>query len=276
MTCDRVRSRLDEYSDGELSGQDHEVVAAHVAGCAACSAELEMLERESALFAGYDRGVVPSPQFWDGVLARIADEESLPAAMPPFRESVFSRLGVWLSPSRLVPAAAACAAVVIAVAIGVTYLRPADRAAIAVGPQLVPAPAPIAVDTHVAPTDKPGDVPKVGWANHGEPRGNRVKPPVGAQHTADVAKLPAPVRLAERQYLEAIAALSKDVEGSKGGLDEKLKKPLADIDRNIVTAKQAVVKNPADTEAVMNMLAAYDQKVEVLQSLARYQVSRNR
>src|SRR3954447_2716490 len=116
MTCDRVRSRLDEYSDGELSGQDHEVVAAHVAGCAACSAELEMLERESALFAGYDRGVVPSPQFWDGVLARIADEESLPAAMPPFRESVFSRLGVWLSPSRLVPAAAACAAVVIAVA----------------------------------------------------------------------------------------------------------------------------------------------------------------
>jgi anti-sigma factor RsiW len=54
MTCDRVRSRLDEYYDGELAGPDLELIGAHLPGCAACSAELESLERESALLARYD------------------------------------------------------------------------------------------------------------------------------------------------------------------------------------------------------------------------------
>lgn len=287
MTCDRVRSRLEEYFDGELAGQDLATVEAHVAGCEECSAELESLESESALFARYDRGVEPSPEFWDGVLARLADEPAAPVREPEARDSFLVRLGAWLSPGRLVPLGAACAAIVVAVAIGVTFLRSGDRSDTASNPPVVPFSAPPVV----GPTPEPGrstvslapeattnDVRPAAAPRRGTPRTSRAAESISAPvvPTAPVASaLPAPVVTAERQYLEAIAALSKDVD-SKGGLDAKLKKPLDDIDRNIVVAKQAVEKDPKDTEAVMNMLAAYDRKVEVLQSLARYQVARNR
>ena len=95
-----------------------------------------------------------------------------------------------------------------------------------------------------------------------------------------LSALPATVVDAERDYLKAIAKLSKDVESERGSLDpvlrNKLERPLTAIDQNILTAREAVRKNPNDPTAVLNMFAAYDNKMDVLQQLARYQVAQNR
>jgi hypothetical protein len=109
--------------------------------------------------------------------------------------------------------------------------------------------------------------------------------PVSLKHTAPRAArsqepapspLPLQVAKAEQNYLKAIAVLTKDVERTGGPIDPKLRKPLDDLDRNITTARDAVKKNPGDTEAVLNMLSAYDDKMEVLQTLARFEASRTR
>ena len=49
MVCSE-QSRLGAYHDGELSAADREAVAAHLATCAACTAELAVLVRQSQQF----------------------------------------------------------------------------------------------------------------------------------------------------------------------------------------------------------------------------------
>ncbi len=270
MTCDRVLSRIEEYCDGELAPADHGSVEAHIAGCAACSAAVEALGRETALYARYDRGFDPSPNLWKGVLARIEAETPLRPERPNGLARGIAALGAWLSPARLAPMAVAAALVVVG-SLAFVALRPSPApptvAENPVQPPVAPPQPPIEPGSGVVTPPVIVDVPK-----RPTPR-PQAKPPIVIVKNN---QLPAPVVDAERQYLRTIAVLSKDVEHTNGGIDAKLRKPLDDLDRNIVSARQAVEKNPKDTEALLNMLAAYDQKVEVLQSLARFQVSRNR
>jgi hypothetical protein len=103
-------------------------LAAHLASCEACRADVETLRVVVARVRASDVPE-PSPLFWDYLAARVSDaiaREPRPlAASAP-----------WWRPSRYTWAAAALAALVVLVG----YLGPARRP---------PAPAPIA--THVAP-----------------------------------------------------------------------------------------------------------------------------
>jgi type II secretory ATPase GspE/PulE/Tfp pilus assembly ATPase PilB-like protein len=59
MTCEEVRERLVPYAYGELSDDDKAPIEEHLAGCAACSAELESLEKVLSLTqTAYDESVV--------------------------------------------------------------------------------------------------------------------------------------------------------------------------------------------------------------------------
>jgi hypothetical protein len=273
MTCDRILTLIEEYYDGELERTDREQVDAHLAGCAACAASLEALEHEQALFARYDRGFAPSPKMWDAVLARIEPDGPQRASQGTRAREWLARAMALLTPSRLIPIAVAACAVVVTTAIALTILRPSST------PQIASGEAPPVTWTRTDP-DKtgPGEAPPPANPGVRQPGTNHMtpKPVVKQKQDQPPSPLPLPVIKAEKSYLDAIAVLSKDVERTRGGVDPKLQKPLDDIDHNILAARKAVEKNPSDTEAVLNMLSAYDQKVEVLQTLARYQEARNR
>jgi hypothetical protein len=215
---------------------------------------------------------------WAGVLARIeAEGVRRPGLGDRFRQWV-ARAGESLTPWSLVPAAvAACAVLVLGVVAfyamrgdvpetpSVAHVEPP------VTPPVTPAPPPRqpanpGVGAVIPPTSP---VAPIRTVKHTTPRPDQGKGP-------KVEPMPLQVAKAEQNYLKAIAVLTKDVERGGGPIDPKLRKPLDAIDRNITTAREAVKKNPDDPAAVLNMLSAYDDKVEVLQTLARFEASRNR
>ena len=102
--------------------------------------------------------------------------------------------------------------------------------------------------------------------------------PVRASRTGAVA-LPVPIADAERRYLDAISLLDKEFHRS---LDDgsvrsaASRRPLDDLDANILSARSAVERNPDDPVAVSGMLSAYDEKVDALQRLVAMQARNDR
>ena len=74
MTCEEVRGRLDEWVEGVLEEGDRQAVAAHLAGCDACRAEVRALEALRAAAAGLPREIRPPRNLWPGIDARLDDE----------------------------------------------------------------------------------------------------------------------------------------------------------------------------------------------------------
>lgn len=283
MTCETIRGKLEDYHDRELGRVAAADVEAHLETCAECRADLAQLEIESAVYARYDRRLEPDrDRLWQGILERI-DIPSPVSAAPGWRlrlGDLVRLLASSVTPSRLVPLTATLALVVVGFASWRVLWPEAepqavDRASVPARSTTVPGP-PAGDVASAKPTrsDEHLDVaaPPSGPSS---PRPRRVRP-----RATEPPTLPAPVQKAEDTYLQAISVLTKDIErsstGSHPGLRDELQKPLGDIDRSIRTARQAVIANPDDPAAVVDMLAAYDTKVEALQTLARLQTVRNR
>src|SRR5205085_364748 len=100
MRCMDCLPLIEEYFDGEVTGQTAEAVSAHLAACADCSAALDALSFEQELYARYDRDELEvTPALWARVsaeIARVVPTEA-PAARRPFlsraRESFAAALG---------------------------------------------------------------------------------------------------------------------------------------------------------------------------------------
>lgn len=78
MTHDSIHpapERLDEYVSGELADPYRSALVAHLAGCAACRAEVEELRAVHALLAELPR-FEPAPDFADRTLARYRGQRS--------------------------------------------------------------------------------------------------------------------------------------------------------------------------------------------------------
>ena len=69
MSC--ADTRLDEYLDGELAGDDRQAVETHLAACSGCRKELDELRRLEQVLLSRPPGSVPEPErFVRGVRAR--------------------------------------------------------------------------------------------------------------------------------------------------------------------------------------------------------------
>jgi hypothetical protein len=281
MRCEETRPLLEEYLDGELAPVERDAVAAHVERCAECATESAALEREHAIYATYDRGFEPDANAAWAAIMRQVDAEA-PRPVVAARMGLLARLGEWLTVPRLLPFAAVAAAVVVAVTVGFwpSETKQSDVAVVTPNESAPPVVPPVVE----SPTEKVMKLPNDDTSRLvDEPRPLRPKPRVirpAAPERAVEAALPEPVVTAERQYLDAIAVLVKDVERGNESLDpalrQDLKKPFEEIDRNIAAARRAVEQSPDDPTAVLGMLSAYDAKVDTLQQLARFQVARDR
>jgi len=84
VRCEEVRELLPEHVDGELRVVGE--VEAHLASCAACSAELAAYRRMLADLAGLrDLGEEPSPELLHRTLALIPTPTILHRLVGPFR-----------------------------------------------------------------------------------------------------------------------------------------------------------------------------------------------
>lgn len=71
MKCDETSTRIDEYVDGELAGDERDLVARHLLECAACREEERALRALLDRTAALPRELQPSRELWPGIAARL-------------------------------------------------------------------------------------------------------------------------------------------------------------------------------------------------------------
>jgi hypothetical protein len=87
MTCSDCRDRLNEYVDGELPVAAARDVAAHLAGCPACRAELASLQALLDRAAALPREVPPVRDLWPELQLALGVERAATAAHDPAQRS---------------------------------------------------------------------------------------------------------------------------------------------------------------------------------------------
>lgn len=86
MRCEDCLPLIEEYFDGEVTGQTAASVRAHLSTCADCSAALDALSFEQEIYARYDRGGLEvTPDLWARVSAEIARTPQTPESLAPRR-----------------------------------------------------------------------------------------------------------------------------------------------------------------------------------------------
>jgi hypothetical protein len=152
---------IEEYFDGEVTGQTGEQVGAHLVTCATCAAALDALSFEQEIYARYDRGGLEvTPDLWARVSAEIARTPPVhesPAAGGPFLSRARHYFAAALGALAVRPAlASSLALLVVAAGAGTLWLarrtQPGGTSQ-QVARQNTPAPPVVAVAPQAPDTD---------------------------------------------------------------------------------------------------------------------------
>src|SRR5690348_12197805 len=154
MKCEVCQELLEEYLDGELASHDREQVNEHLIACVECSENFAALTAEQDLFARYDREIEVPPFLWTRIAAHTVSERTAPKRR-------------WLAPSF----AATIAVLLLAIALGIVYLRSRpkspDPVVAKTTPSTTPSPDPVfksvqfAVKKHSHKTPRSRVIPTV-------------------------------------------------------------------------------------------------------------------
>ncbi len=277
---------LQSYFDGELSTQLMESATAHLATCAACAAAARELEEENALlseaFALEFAESVPTERLRRKVDAAIAGLHVVrpvvqqPSAVSSFFGSLSSLFT--LSPQRTLGYASLMAVLAFGVIFGIVKLRssaptPSTSNGIVAQSGEKPAPAEPVNTPETQPT-KTKTKDAVGSVVNESPNPQRQIKAAYRPSTPKAADKVAPVKLlpGERSYLQTIAKLNSTIEEDKKkmrpALQVEYERNLAFVDRAIAATRTAAKKNPSDPDAADFMFAAYQSKVDLLNTIA--------
>src|SRR5215207_11229454 len=126
MRCEDCLPLMEEYFDGEVTGQTGEQLGAHLAACSDCSAALDALSFEQEVYARYDRGGLSvTPDLWARVSAEIArtPPTEAPTEGRPFLSRARASFAAALGALAVRPAlASSLALLVVAAAAGTLWL----------------------------------------------------------------------------------------------------------------------------------------------------------
>jgi len=283
---------LQSYFDGELPASLMESATLHLASCASCAAAARELEEENALlgeaFALEFSESVPTERLRRRVDAAVAGLQIVrPVAHQPRAVSgFFSSLSNLFSfaPQR----ALGYAALMLVLAFGVIFGLVKLRSSAPVPPQTIATKAPENSNPTVATVQPKENVnPEAGGTapsivpthrSPGTPRRVSNKNTVATS----IAPKPAPVKLlpGERAYLQTIAKLDstikQDQNNMRPALQVEYQRNLAVVDRAIAASRTAAKKNPNDPDAADFMFAAYQSKVDFLNTIADARVYNGR
>jgi anti-sigma factor RsiW len=291
---------LQSYFDGELSGQHLEGITSHLAACQACAVTAREIEAETALlaaaFAPEFETAVPTEQLRRRIDAAIS---GLQTQRVPVKESAGATVKAWLqslvaplsfSPQRAFGYAGLVLILGFAAILGIIQWRTAtpvrDQVAVTDEASRVPSkgnlsvtPAPVVVQTQApgadqtqatVPVSAPSSrnaVPKRRPTNLAPPASGTVASNAVNQPEDKVKLLPG-----ERSYLQTIAKLDSTIKASdrpmRPALQAEYQRNLALVDRALAATRDAAKKNPNDPDAAEFMMAAYQNKVNLLNAVA--------
>ena len=282
MTRCLDEAKLQSYFDGELSLEMMESVTSHLASCATCAAAARELEEESALFM-----TALAPEFEANVpterLRQRIDEavlgERLATAQSSEKTSVLAAFFAGLlnfGTQRTLGYASLAVVLAFAAIIGVVKMKGTGEQQIASTPQKVTPQAPVNDQIAKAPSTDTTATPSP--VNVSQPvRSTGTKAGYRAvTYTANSSPkpTPTPVKLlpGERSYLQTIARLDSTIKSNKQGMRPALQveyeRNLAVVDRAIAATRSAAKSNPNDPDAADFMFAAYQSKVDLLNTIA--------
>jgi Predicted transmembrane transcriptional regulator (anti-sigma factor) len=273
---------LQSYFDGELPIEMMESATVHLSSCVTCAAMAREFEQEtalltSALAAEFD-APVPTEQLRRRVDAAVADV-SVPVVAE--KRSFFGSLTSFfnVAPQQAFGYAGLILVLAFAAIFGVMKMRsvqptnqPSSSSQVASN-QTAPAVNPTATTGAVnTPANNGSEIPKVNVPDDAVRKPQRVVyKPAPAARVAP--KGPAPVKLfpGERAYLQTIAKLDSTIKAQKSmrpALQVEYERNLAVVDRAIAATRTAAKNNPNNPDAADFMFAAYQSKVDLLNTIA--------
>jgi anti-sigma factor RsiW len=288
MTRCLDEAKLQSYFDGELSLDLMESVTSHLASCATCAAAARELEEETALLttalSAEFEASVPTETLRQRIDAAVLGERVTVAQATEKRGGLaaFFTSFVNFGTQRALGYASLAVVIAFGAVIGIVMLK-TDKTV---------APAETAVVTTPKPAESPANNPAPtsdsskedqtvalsGNQNAPEVRPDKVQPPRKNRQVA-ATPAPAPVKLlpGERSYLQTIARLDSTINSNKKEMRPSLRaeyeRNLAVVDRAIAATRTAAKSNPNDPDAADFMFAAYQSKVDLLNTIADARVS---
>lgn len=297
MTRCLDEATLQTYFDGELSGEMMESATLHLASCFTCAAAAREMEEEinlmmTALAPEFEASV-PTERLRQRIDEAVLDSRVRRASSPEragLGAFIFGLLS--FGTQRTLGYASLVVVLAFAAIFGLARLRtttPPPAKTVAENPGKT------AEDQVAEATPKVEQVQAVKPTEVNLPAPPRRRPNTASHRTSATQRLaqvtttktetaPAsqPVRLfpGERAYLQTIARLDSTINANKRAMRPSLQveyeRNLAVVDRAIAATRTAAKSNPNDPDAADFMFAAYQSKVDLLNTIADARVGGGR
>ena len=284
MTRCLDEATLQTYFDGELSGEMMESATLHLASCSTCAAAAREIEEEinlmmTALAPEFEASV-PTERLRQRIDAAVLDQR-LEAASSQERTGFGAFISGLLSfgTQRTLGYASLVMVLAFGAIFGLVKLKTSTppQAPVAQTPQVKKAEEQVAVlPAKVDPVQEQGPV----TANYTNANYTNKKPAIktNPNRTNPTSTIPTPasepVKLlpGERSYLQTIARLDTTIKANQKSMRPSLQveyeRNLAVVDRAIAATRSAAKSNPNDPDAADFMFAAYQSKVDLLNTIA--------
>ena len=287
MTRCLDEAKLQSYFDGELSIDMMESVTSHLASCATCAAAARELEEESALvmsaLAAEFETSVPTQSLRDRIDAAVLGDRLSVAEATQKTSGLAGFFSSLLNFGTQRTLGYASLAVVMAFAAIFAVVKLNSKPEETARKQPEPAKS-VAVNTS-SPNANPNPVSTGSTNSLALQSGIQSKstaPTIKVHYTRPqsttnaAAPKPAtsPVKLfpGERSYLQTIAKLDSTIKSNekdmRPALQVEYQRNLAVVDRAIAATRSAAKSNPNDPDAADFMFAAYQSKVDLLNTIA--------
>ena len=284
MTRCLDEAKLQSYFDGELSLDMMESVTSHLASCVTCAAAARELEEESAfvmsaLAAEFETSV-PTERLRERIEAAVLGERLAVAEATQRTTGLAGFFSGLLNFGTQRTFGYASLAVVLAFGaiFAVVKLRTTpDENAInnsKASEYVAVAPSSQKVDQNSSGSATNGQADVVAPPKATGTGNKSIYRPVKSQQAAAPKPAPVPVKLfpGERSYLQTIAKLDSTIKSNKKDMRPSLQveyeRNLAVVDRAIAATRSAAKSNPSDPDAADFMFAAYQSKVDLLNTIA--------
>lgn len=287
MTRCLDEAKLQSYFDGELSIEMMESITSHLAACVTCAAAAREVEQESALFmealsAEFETSV-PTERLRERIDAAVLGERVAVAQSTQKASGLAGFFSGLLSFGTQRTLGYASLAVVLAFAtiMGVVMMKDSKESSNNQTATNTPAPAKTDEAVAVVPATpvvntlsddlSKSDAPVAVASKRPQRRAVTPRP---SQIAPAMATNNAPVKLfpGERSYLQTIARLDSTINSNKKQMRPSLRaeyeRNLAVVDRAIAATRSAAKSNPNDPDTADFMFAAYQSKVDLLNTIA--------
>jgi ribosomal protein S15P/S13E len=277
---------IQAFLDGELSDKLTAQVTHHLSLCDACthallSAEAEMADLNLA-FSVEAVAPVPTQRIWARIENEIDILEAKPETVPVVVKPWWQQVAAFFTPSQ-VAFAGSLAAIVIVSLFGLSVIQkqnsPDENLTARVAPTPVQQQNPVTISnppTVTTPPEKEVEEPTVKpvqiiKANYTPKPKQTVRQTVKTPQRADeFVELPL---AEEKDYLDSIAQLSKNVQSSdalamEASFRVEYEQNLAKMNQAIKAMQTQARRNPRDENSKRILLASYQNKIDLLNSVA--------